>query len=81
VDGAADRRFFTMRSAPLPGTFFLFTLNMTFAFLRDIGLVHSVTRGLGTRDDPGYTSLEGRIRRTADASRRPNRGLMVIVTC
>ncbi len=47
VDGAGPiRRFFSM-SFPLlsPVTFFLFTLNMTFAFFETFGLVHSVTQG------------------------------------
>jgi len=47
VDGAGPiRRFFAM-SFPLlsPVTFFLFTLNMTFAFFETFGLVHSVTQG------------------------------------
>ena len=47
VDGAGPiRRFFSM-SFPLlsPVTFFLFTLNMTFAFFETFGLIHAVTQG------------------------------------
>ena len=47
VDGAGPvRRFFAI-TLPLlsPVTFFLFTLNMTFAFFDTFGLVHSVTQG------------------------------------
>lgn len=47
VDGAGPtRRFFSMTFPLLsPVTFFLFTLNMTFAFFETFGLVHSVTQG------------------------------------
>src|SRR5262245_11392507 len=47
VDGAGPiRRFFAVTFPLLsPVTFFLFTLNMTFAFFDTFGLVHSVTQG------------------------------------
>jgi sn-glycerol 3-phosphate transport system permease protein len=47
VDGAGPvRRFFAVTFPLLsPVTFFLFTLNMTFAFFETFGLVHSVTQG------------------------------------
>ena len=47
VDGAGPiRRFFTITFPLLsPVTFFLFTLNMTFAFFDTFGLVHAVTQG------------------------------------
>ena len=47
VDGAGPvRRFFSMTFPLLsPVTFFLLTLNMTFAFFDTFGLVHSVTQG------------------------------------
>jgi sn-glycerol 3-phosphate transport system permease protein len=47
VDGAGPiRRFFAITFPLLsPVTFFLFTLNMTFAFFETFGLVHSVTQG------------------------------------
>ena len=47
VDGAGAVRRFTAITLPLlsPVTFFLFTLNMTFAFFETFGLVHSVTQG------------------------------------
>jgi sn-glycerol 3-phosphate transport system permease protein len=47
VDGAGPiRRFFSITFPLLsPVTFFLFTLNMTFAFFDTFGLVHSVTQG------------------------------------
>jgi len=47
VDGAGPiRRFFAIKFPLLsPVTFFLFTLNMTFAFFETFGLVHSVTQG------------------------------------
>ena len=54
VDGAGPiRRFFAITFPLLsPVTFFLFTLNMTFAFFETFGLVHSVTQG-----GPGDGSL------------------------
>ena len=47
VDGAGPIRRFVAMIFPLlsPVTFFLFTLNMTFAFFETFGLVHSVTQG------------------------------------
>jgi sn-glycerol 3-phosphate transport system permease protein len=47
VDGAGPIRRFVAMTFPLlsPVTFFLFTLNMTFAFFETFGLVHSVTQG------------------------------------
>lgn len=47
VDGAGPIRKFFAITFPLlsPVTFFLFTLNMTFAFFDSFGLVHSVTQG------------------------------------
>jgi sn-glycerol 3-phosphate transport system permease protein len=47
VDGAGPIRRFLSMTFPLlsPVTFFLFTLNMTFAFFETFGLVHSVTQG------------------------------------
>ncbi|MGH7277100.1 MAG: carbohydrate ABC transporter permease [Candidatus Rokuibacteriota bacterium] len=47
VDGAGPiRRFFAITFPLLsPVTFFLFTLNMTFAFFDTFGLIHSVTQG------------------------------------
>lgn len=47
VDGAGALRRFVAITFPLlsPVTFFLFTLNMTFAFFDTFGLVHSVTQG------------------------------------
>jgi len=47
VDGAGPVRRFLTITFPLlsPVTFFLFTLNMTFAFFETFGLVHSVTQG------------------------------------
>ncbi|HYS19315.1 MAG TPA: ABC transporter permease subunit [Candidatus Binatia bacterium] len=47
VDGAGPiRRFFAITFPLLsPVTFFLFTLNMTFAFFDTFGLVHAVTQG------------------------------------
>ena len=47
VDGAGPVRKFFAITFPLlsPVTFFLFTLNMTFAFFETFGLVHSVTQG------------------------------------
>src|SRR2546421_67349 len=47
VDGAGPiRRFFAITFPLLsPVTFFLFTLNMTFAFFETFGLVHAVTQG------------------------------------
>jgi len=47
VDGAGPiRRFFSVTFPLLsPVTFFLFTLNMTFAFFDTFGLIHSVTQG------------------------------------
>lgn len=47
VDGAGPIRRFRAITFPLlsPVTFFLFTLNMTFAFFDTFGLVHSVTQG------------------------------------
>src|SRR5882724_1673522 len=47
VDGAGPVRRFLAITFPLlsPVTFFLFTLNMTFAFFETFGLVHSVTQG------------------------------------
>jgi sn-glycerol 3-phosphate transport system permease protein len=47
VDGAGPIRRFVSMTFPLlsPVTFFLFTLNMTFAFFETFGLVHSVTQG------------------------------------
>src|SRR5436309_8896029 len=47
VAGACPIRCFFCLSFPLlsPVTFFLFTLNMTFAFFETFGLVHSVTQG------------------------------------
>jgi sn-glycerol 3-phosphate transport system permease protein len=47
VDGAgAVRRFFAITFPLLsPVTFFLFTLNMTFAFFDSFGIVHAVTQG------------------------------------
>jgi sn-glycerol 3-phosphate transport system permease protein len=47
VDGAGPvRRFFAITFPLLsPVTFFLFTLNMTFAFFETFGLIHAVTQG------------------------------------
>jgi sn-glycerol 3-phosphate transport system permease protein len=47
VDGAGPiRRFFAITFPLLsPVTFFLFTLNMTFAFFETFGIVHAVTQG------------------------------------
>src|SRR4029434_11287413 len=47
VDGAGPvRRFFAITFPLLsPVTFFLFTLNMTFAFFDTFGLIHAVTQG------------------------------------
>jgi sn-glycerol 3-phosphate transport system permease protein len=47
VDGAGPIRRFTAVTLPLlsPVTFFLFTLNMTFAFFETFGIVHAVTQG------------------------------------
>jgi sn-glycerol 3-phosphate transport system permease protein len=47
VDGAGPLRRFTAVTFPLlgPVTFFLFTLNMTFAFFESFGIVHAVTQG------------------------------------
>src|SRR5262245_26765358 len=47
VDGAGPIRRFVAMTFPLlsPVTFFLFTLNMTFAFFDTFGLIHSVTQG------------------------------------
>ena len=47
VDGAGSiRRFFAITFPLLsPVTFFLFTLNMTFAFFETFGLIHAVTQG------------------------------------
>jgi sn-glycerol 3-phosphate transport system permease protein len=47
VDGAGPVRRILAITFPLlsPVTFFLFTLNMTFAFFETFGLVHSVTQG------------------------------------
>src|SRR5438552_11262139 len=47
VDGAGPIRRFVAMIFPLlsPVTFFLFTLNMTFAFFETFGLVHAVTQG------------------------------------
>jgi sn-glycerol 3-phosphate transport system permease protein len=47
VDGAGPIRRFVAITFPLlsPVTFFLFTLNMTFAFFDTFGLIHSVTQG------------------------------------
>jgi sn-glycerol 3-phosphate transport system permease protein len=47
VDGAGAIRRFVSITFPLlsPVTFFLFTLNMTFAFFESFGIVHAVTQG------------------------------------
>jgi sn-glycerol 3-phosphate transport system permease protein len=47
VDGAGPFRKFFAITFPLlsPVTFFLFTLNMTFAFFESFGIVHAVTQG------------------------------------
>lgn len=47
VDGAGPVRRFVAITFPLlsPVTFFLFTLNMTFAFFETFGLIHAVTQG------------------------------------
>jgi sn-glycerol 3-phosphate transport system permease protein len=47
VDGAGAVRRFLAITFPLlsPVTFFLFTLNMTFAFFDSFGIVHAVTQG------------------------------------
>ena len=47
VDGAGPIRRFLAITFPLlsPVTFFLFTLNMTFAFFDTFGIVHAVTQG------------------------------------
>jgi sn-glycerol 3-phosphate transport system permease protein len=47
VDGAGPVRKFFAITFPLlsPVTFFLFTLNMTFAFFESFGIVHAVTQG------------------------------------
>jgi sn-glycerol 3-phosphate transport system permease protein len=47
VDGAGPIRKFFAITFPLlsPVTFFLFTLNMTFAFFESFGIVHAVTQG------------------------------------
>ena len=47
VDGAGPFRKFFAITLPLlsPVTFFLFTLNMTFAFFESFGIVHAVTQG------------------------------------
>ena len=69
VDGAGPIRRFLAITFPLlsPVTFFLFTLNMTFAFFDTFGLVHSVTQG-GPGDatsHPGLQGVEGRLREPA----------------
>jgi sn-glycerol 3-phosphate transport system permease protein len=47
VDGAGPIRKFFAITFPLlsPVTFFLFTLNMTFAFFESFGIVHAITQG------------------------------------
>ena len=75
VDGAGPIRRFLAIMFPLlsPMTFFLFTLNMMFAFFDTFGVVHSVTQGgPGDADvDPGLQGLEGRVRRPATWASRP----------